>query len=255
MNKPLLYALQIYDVEIDAAMKIAELHSEICGGKRYELVDVLLVYRRDCPQNKRLELKLAESFDAVSVYRTTRREIGFPAGPNGVWCDLMQHIGQLHKKKQVNCQCVLTTEADAFPLCEKWPEKLLKAWEEAEAKVVGHHLPNGDHACGHINGNALFAPDVGLADKDLVGCSSFKAWDTWFAPIFEKIGWRDIPEIRNWYRRTNVSFEELDRLVEEDCVWLHGVKDDSVIEWAKVRIAPKQKFSAFTMPYTDWACV
>ena len=114
MNKPLLYALQIYDAEIDNAMKIAELHSDICGGNRYEDVDVLVVYRRDCPQNKRLELKMSEYFDHVSSYRTTRRETVFPAGPNGVWCDLMQHIAQRHKKKQLNCQCVLTTEADVF---------------------------------------------------------------------------------------------------------------------------------------------
>jgi hypothetical protein len=231
MSAPLLYALQVYDGDITDALAVARLHEKICefNGHRYSNTDCILVYRRDCPPDRVMERILSECFRSFSVLRGSRRETGFPAGPNGLWCDLMQNIAQLYASKKLDCECVLTTEADAVPLVVDWDQKLLEAWRRENAKVCGHWLPNGDFACGHINGNALFDPSIAKLSPKFVGCDSAKAWDSWFAPDFKALGWADTPEIRSIYRKARISPELMETLRSKGCVWLHGIKGDSAV--------------------------
>lgn len=233
MNQPLLYALQVYEPELPSALDLARLHEELCGGVPYSGVDALVVYRRDCPRSIELETILERVFPMVQVHVTKRRETGFPAGPNGVWCDLMQHLAFLVKIGRLKSQCVLTTEVDAIPLSKDWPQRLLTAWTRANKSIVGCWHPTGEHKVGHINGNALFDPALASKTPRLIGCPEWAAWDTYFARLFSGIGWADIPEIRNLYRATNLSANDLEKLVKDGCVWLHGVKDDSAKKWVR----------------------
>jgi hypothetical protein len=237
MNKPLLYALQIREEDMPWAIRNAKLHRSFRPHQKYEFADCMIVYRKDCPRNEELENLLSESFDSVSIYRVKRKASGHPAGPNAMWCDLMQELYSLKKRGLLRAECVLTTEADAIPVILDWDSSLVEAWRRENVRVAGHHLDHGDHDCGHINGNALFMPDIVRLSSKLVGCSDYRSWDTWLAPVFESLGWADIPEIRNWYGKKNITESELSLAVERGCSWLHGVKDDSaasiVERWAK----------------------
>lgn len=237
MNKPLLYALQIWEKDIPWAIRNAKLHQLFRPHEKYEFVDCMIVYRKDCPRNEELENLMQQSFEVVSIHRTKRRAEGHPAGPNAMWCDLMQELYSSKKRGRLKAECVLTTEADAIPIVLDWDSSLLNAWRRENVRTAGHHMDYGEHDCGHINGNALFAPDIVRFSSKLTGCADHRAWDTWLAPVFESLGWADIPEIRNWYGKKKVAEEELRRAIDHGCVWLHGVKDDSaadlVAEWAK----------------------
>lgn len=227
MNGILLYALQVYSQDLPTAIDTASLIEELADGIPYSDVDAMVVYRRDCARSPELESILRRVFPSMNIYVTKRRETGFPAGPNGVWCDLMQHLAFLIKTGQLKCQCVLTTEADAIPLSKDWPQRLVKAWIRENKSVIGCWHPNGEHAVGHINGNALFDPGLTIKTPRFTGCPEWTAWDTYFADSFHNLGWADIPEIRNLYRVTNLSEVSLKKLMEKGCAWLHGVKDDS----------------------------
>lgn len=244
----LLYVLQVYSGDVPDGVEIARLHADLCAGTPYPDVDALVVHRRDCPRPQEIEELLASAFGRVMVYRSKRHETGFPAGPNGVWCDMMQHIAAMHRSKEWSYDCVLTTEADAVPLVLNWPQRLLAAWDRAESMVAGCWHPNGEHRVGHINGNALFDPMTVTLDPRLAGCSTRVAWDTYLANVFHQLGWEDIPEIRNLYRARNVESFVFEHLLRDDCVWLHGVKDSTARDWVRRRLVPSQKKGLSILP-------
>lgn len=241
---PLLYVLQVYGNEIERAHKLAHLHQRICSkvGKKYTPdVVAVLAYRRDCPRNDKLEKSLAESFEAVSIFRSSRRETGFPGGSNGLWCGFMSEFASLPASLRMQVLCALTTEVDAFPLTVDWPERLLSEWVSVnrirKVCVMGHWLSIGDFSCGHINGNALFDPHIVSRDASFIGCSTNRAWDTQFAPHFKRHGWKPTSLIQSWYREVKVSDSRLRRAIERRCVWLHGIKDDSVIRFLESELS------------------
>jgi hypothetical protein len=244
----LLYVLQVWHGDVDMAAEVARLHAEITDGTPYQDVDAMLVYRRDCPRPRELEELLSRSFSVVRPYRSRRHETGFPAGPNGVWCDMMQHVAAMHRSSEWNYDCVLTTEADAIPLVRDWPQRLLAAWDRAESMVAGCWHPNGEHLVGHINGNALFDPLTVTLDPRLAGCSTRVAWDTYLANVFHQLGWEDIPEIRNLYQARNVEPFVFEHLLKDDCAWLHGVKDSTARDWVRRRLVSSQKKSFSILP-------
>ena len=243
----LLYALQVYSGDLEMAIDTARLHEELCDGVPYADVDAMVVYRRDCPRSNELEAIIGRAFASVKIHVTKRRETGFPAGPNGVWCDLIQHLAFLAKTGQLPSKCVLTTEADAIPLSHDWPQRLISAWERENKPVVGCWHPTGEHKVGHINGNAMFDVNIANLNSRLVGCPEWVAWDTYFGHLFSDLGWADIPEIRNLYRATGLLPQELEKLKDFGCVWLHGVKDDSARKWVRAThgfCAEKRNFSS-----------
>lgn len=248
MNKPLLYALQIWEKDLPNARRVAKLHRLIRPKNFYESADCMLVYRKDCPRDKELEDSLSQSFETVSVYRVKRRASGHPSGPNAVWCDLMQEVLSLKKSRKLKAECVLTTEADAIPIVLDWDSSLVEAWKRENVRVAGHHLDSGEHECGHINGNALFLPDLAGLNSKLTGCADNKSWDTWFAPVFKSLRWADIPEIRSWHCRKEVSEEELRKAIDAGCVWLHGIKDDSAISVIEDWMKSSQQFLMSQLP-------
>lgn len=229
----LLYALQVYHGDVAYGLEVARLHADLCSGTPYHDVEALLVYRRDCPKPTEIENLLKSSFSKVMVYQARRREIDFPAGPNGVWCDLMQFVAEQTKHKIFSYECILTTEADAVPLVLDWPQRLLDAWNREKKSVIGCWHPNGERKEGHINGNALFDPAISSKDFRILGSPPHAAWDTWMAHIFYQLGWADIPEIRNVYRASNLEPRSFEKLRANGCVWLHGVKDASARDWVR----------------------
>jgi hypothetical protein len=230
---PLLYALQVYDAEIPKAIELAKFHAKLSDYNPYLGAACLLVYRKDCPKSPELEKTLEYAFPNFSVYRSKRRDKGFPEGSNALWCETMQQVAALHQQHRLSSEFVLTTEADAYPIAKDWIPKLTEAWRRSKASVVGCWHPYigiGDSKCGHINGNAMFALNLAMLDSKFVGCPGQIGWDLYFAESFKAIGWADVPEIRNWYKRTQISAAELKKLQSENCVFLHGIKDSSVVD-------------------------
>ena len=233
--KTFLYALQVYQDEIPQAIKVAKLLAQFAGEEHFGHADCCIVYRRDCPASKKLESILEECFETVHVHRSSRREVGFPGGSNGVWCDFMDHSANEHLNKKWGYKFVLTTEVDAIPMAKDWQEKLISEWQENLA-VVGCWHDNGEFPCGHINGNAMFHPMISRMSTKFIGCSETRAWDTWFADEFERIGWKKSSLIQNLYRKKELSQKEFSELQKAGCVWLHGVKDDTAINLVKENI-------------------
>jgi hypothetical protein len=230
--KKMLIALQMWEGDVAETARVARLLSDIQDGDPNLHADLLLVYRRDCKPRAELTSYCLSGFDQVHEYVTRRRETGFPAGPNGMWCDLMQYCLIQHKKGAWDYECILTTEGDAIPLCRNWAEVLLKEWHDAKALVVGCWMNSGEHSCGHINGNALFHPRISEMAA-ITSCPAHRAWDTEFALMFSRLGWKHTNAIVNRYQAKTITDAEMQEILDAGAAWLHGVKDDSARKWAR----------------------
>jgi hypothetical protein len=235
-KKKFLTVLQMWEGDAEAACSLARLLADIQGGAVNQETDLMLLYRQDCRPRPKLELYCQDVFANVHVLSTRRKDAGFPAGPNAMWCELMQHAEIMHKLGKWDYTAVLTTEGDACPLTKDWSAKLLAAWEEANVPVAGCWMPGSfsqSADIGHINGNAMF--DVALAQKipKLYSCPQQHSWDMFFSKDFHKLGWKDLPEIRNLYQAQTATQKVINFWRASGCVWLHGVKDSSVRDWAR----------------------
>lgn len=226
-EKRFLLAIQFWEQDKKQALRLAKLLTQL-RPEGYDIVDLALVHRFDCEPPKAREFE--DFFKNIYVLGTTRRETGHPGGCNGMWHDLMDQSYYLHKNNQWEYEFLLTTEADSCPLIVDWDEKLMAAWLREPGVVMGHWIKQHS-TVGHINGNALFDPCLTSMSQRLIGTPHNKSWDTWHAPLFKKLGWADIPEIRSHYDSKNFDSKIYDDLAKAGCVWLHGYKDDSLFKF------------------------
>jgi len=238
--RKLLLALQFYAKDQPDAYALARTILNIENGAVQDLADFCFVPRFDTYHDENMTTAMTRSFDTF-VVRGKTEAVGWPAGCNALWADLMAHVYRNEWYREY--KAVLTFEPDAMPLTRDWIARLSAAWDRAGAGVVGHiHQTNGAHGSQqHINGNALFSTDPGFLEailEELRDCPDQHGWDTYLAPLFEGMGWEDAPEIRSWYSRTGVRVSEYEDLVKSGAVFLHGVKDRSLANIVKTFVVP-----------------
>lgn len=230
--KKILLALQMWEGDQDDAMALLELLIKLKPRGHYQFADVALITRFDCPDvSSGMIRRLEETFDKVWMHCSRRKEIGWPAGCNGLWHDTMHWSYEMHKLHRMDYSAILTTEADTCPLTADWDERLARVWNDGHAKVMGFWHDSGSKV-GHINGNALFDPQLVSLSTWLNGCPEQVAWDTEHAPLFKQLGWAKCREIHSMWNTSTLGMDELDALRGQGVVWLHGVKDGSVRAWA-----------------------
>lgn len=236
--KKILVALQMWEGDAAEVTALARLLTDIQNGEFNPHADLLLVYRRDCPPRPELASYCRSGFENVYEHTTRPREVGYPAGPNGMWCDVMEYSLTQHKLGKWNYDCIFTTEGDAIPLRRDWAEVLISDWRDAGSAVVGRWMNSGEHACGHINGNAMFHPRLSEMIP-ISSCSARRAWDTSFALLFHRLGWTPIENIINKYSCPTLARHGVQELANTGAAWLHGVKDGSARKWARSELVAR----------------
>lgn len=232
MNPPtkILLALQFWEGDREAAMRLARLVADIEPAKS-DRADFLFISRFDCTHDAETVKYVARKFNVYTHINRTRREVGWPAGPNGLWFGTMDHCYDYGRSKKLpTYKAILTFEADGFPLRPDWIARLSEEWDKSRgAKVVGAYQTSPGP---HINGNALFSGDPQFLyeiARKISGCRPSGGWDYELAPTFKRLGWRDCAKMRSWWQMKTLPEETYLSLINQDVVFLHGVKDDSVI--------------------------
>lgn len=240
---PLLIALQYWDGDRDAMVDLLHLLADV-QLRAGSPADVLVFRSHEAePVPRPTMARLAEAFEVSREARCSRRVHGYPSGPNAMWHDLMTQVALATREGRMSYEAVLTIEADSCPVAVDWIDRLLTEWRSSKTAVLGSwsHVddPRRPQGLGHINGNALFAPDLLLRDSSLYGTPSGSAWDTWHAPALHRLGWRNTGLMRNLYRRETIDDDEVSRQIDDGAVYIHGVRDDSLREWARKKLCTK----------------
>lgn len=227
-TRKILIALQFWEADKAMAMKVAQLIADL-EPRLSEKADFLFMSRFDCGHDMDIIKYVSAKFNThVQVNR--RRGAEWPFGCNELWFGTMDWVYSMREANLIpDYKAILTMEADSCPMTQHWITELSNQWDKAGKKIVGPLVPA---PAEHINGNALFSGDLRFLkwiSREVGGCSPHGGWDFILAGEFKRQGWANCPAMRSWWRMLTLPRQTFDGLIREGVVFLHGVKDDSVI--------------------------
>lgn len=231
----IVLCLQYWDNDKANAMRLARLIADLqpSWSDRFEF---MFVPRFDSSLDEQTVRYVSRKFN-VWTHISTRREIGWPAGCNGIVSDLfMDSVRRVKDGTWAHVKAVWLLEADCLPLSVDWLDKIEQEWDKAQADgklLVGAWQPEWSNV-GHINGNMLFSPSLATVVRGLEGCPPHMPWDTFHAQKFSRHWWKS-GQLVNFYKRTNVTAEEI-WPDGGNWVFVHGIKDDSGYNLVRSRL-------------------
>ena len=194
----------------------------------------ILVYIQYCDKDRAQAGRLRQRIFLLGVRPAMFYSPGdkYPKGPNDTALEIMRC------KRDYTYKAVLLLEPDCVPVAPDWLDKLSDEWDRAAA--AGHlimgswHPLNVNHpTMGHLNGNLMFHPSI--AEKITIpDVPDEHPWDTWLAATFQP-HWCRTGLIKNLNRHKTATIRQLS---VPECgkiapVLIHGVKDESVWNYAK----------------------
>lgn len=204
-------------------MKLARLIADIQPEYTREF-KILFSARFDAKHDKATMEYVGKKFGVIQ-HTSSRREIGWPAGPNGMAHDLfMEAQARLRRGEWDDVDALWLLEADALPLTADWLQRIKREWRDSGKLIMGAWQREWSPV-GHINGNMLFSPTLADRVRGLEGCAPHIPWDTHHAVKFSR-HWHKSGQMVNFYKRTNVTENEIYPPGEPWC-FVHGIKDDS----------------------------
>jgi hypothetical protein len=241
-SNKILLALQFWEGDRAAAMKLAQFLANI-EPKHSDLADFILVRRFDCLEPKEyreLIPALSRKFNVFS-YRSPRRLKGWPSGCNGVFCSSLEWArSMIEARRTPQYKAIFTFEADGAPLFPDWISRMSAQWDAVNKKQPVHQAgPLVKDPAPHVNGNCLMSGNVPFLKwlvpaVDTLGI--YAGWDFALRDKFKEWGWANIHQMRSYYAIPTVSESLYSQMVEEQLIWVHGPKDDSMIRQGRERL-------------------
>jgi len=231
--RKILITFQFWDGDKAQMMKVARFLANVEPAMS-DLADIAFVCRNDSSQCRDTVEYVSKKFHVHTV-KSRRTEVGWPAGCAGLFFGTADWIYEHKVAKRIpDYKAFLIMEADAAPLVPDWIAKLSSAWDAANVKVLGA-LQTG---LVHINGNALYSGDMKFlkrVSREIAGCAPQGGYDYLLHPEWVRQGMADCPLMKSWWHHPGLDKATYDRLVEEGVVFLHGIKNDSVMEQHRLR--------------------
>jgi hypothetical protein len=240
MNPPskFLLALQFWAGDKDKAMQTARLIADL-QPKRDERFEFLFSARFDCGQDIDTVRYVSSKFATHTFINKNRRGEGWPHGPNELWFGTVDHVFDYCQGQRFpRYRAILTFEADAYPLVPNWLSVLATEWHTAEAKGVKMLGSMQPYPAQHVNGNCLISGDskyLHWISREVGGCTPHGGWDYALREDFKRKGWSDCPAMKSYWGSKTSTPAFLKRISEEGAVFLHGVKDESVVSYVRDR--------------------
>ncbi len=227
-HRKILIAFQFWDGDKAQMMKVARFVANV-EPAMCELADIAFICRNDSSQDKETVKYVSNKFHVHTV-KSLRAETGWPGGCNGLFFGTLDWVFS-HKfaKRIPDYKAILIMESDAAPLVPDWIAKLSAAWDAADVKVLGALQTQ----LVHINGNALYSGDMKFLKRvarEIAGCSPQGGYDYLLHPEWVRQGCTDCSLMKSWWHHPGLDQPTYDALVESGVVFLHGIKNDSVME-------------------------
>lgn len=231
-------ALQYYDGDKAAAMRTARLIADLQDGvsKSHKF---MFVPRFDSSLDEETVHYVARKF-SVLTHKSRRREIGWPAGCNGVAHDIIMLALERHRSGEwAKVDGVWLLESDILPLKKNWLEEIEREWREALAAkklLMGAWSPHHGEGFGHVNGNLIFHPTLAARVQGMEGSAPHIGWDVYHARKLQRHWWKSRQMI-NLYHARGVSKEQL-WPEGEPYSFVHGIKDSSGHRLVREKLFP-----------------
>lgn len=203
-----------------------------------EVADILFLTRFDTDPDLETVKYVSRKFN-VHIYKSKRREVGWPHGCNGLFAGAIEFLLSMDKSQKIpRYKALLIVEADCVPLSRTWLAELSQMWDRVSRDrpvcVAGAYIPNMG-ARDHINGGCCFVS----GNIDFLKWISQKlgrlraGWDWELAPQFQTRGWADIPAIWSHWRCGDKNEDETRGLMKTGVLLFHGCKGYGLLENAR----------------------
>jgi len=232
----ILIALPFWEGDKIYAMKLARLIADI-EPKHCEWADFLFVSRFDCEHDPATILQVSRRFN-VFTHTSSRREVGWPAGCNGLLFGTMEFFyHKINAEKIPWYKAILICEPDTVPLTKNWIETLSQEWDRINKpktiRIAGAMVGGGEFGKQHINGGCVMLSGemkfLNWMIKTAATYTAIAGWDWVLADEFKAWGWADIPGMKSYWHRPSMGFSEVESLIQKGIILLHGIKDDSLL--------------------------
>lgn len=232
----LLLILQYWKGDRDQAMRMLKFIVDLQPGK-CENADILLVSRFDCGHDQEMVDYASRKF-RVFTHISKRRGTGWPNGCNDLWFASVEWMHCMIEAKKVPAyKAALTFEADCVPLAANWISRLSRAWDDANRNKLTFVLGPMLQAPGpHINGNMLLSGNPAFTNwvtRKVGGAPPNAGWDYVLYPDFRRWGAQDCPIMRSYWGSKTFLRSSFDSEMAHGTVFIHGVKDDSLLNMAR----------------------
>lgn len=236
----LAICLQYYENDRRRALELARL---IAANEPKFRDDVIfcLVNRFDAEAAPSDLIDLLGTKFTTVLHTSNGRATGWPSGCNEMakstfrFANQEWRFGPWH-----DVDGVLLMEPDCIPIARDWIDQLKEEWATARAagKLLMGTWRDGGGLLGHINGNMIVRPD--FAEK--VQMNEVFEWLAWDCAIVPQVHdqWQVTNLICNRWKEAGLSNEEImtHRNGVGRPVLVHGVKDDSVWDYARKKLLP-----------------
>lgn len=231
-HRKILIMLQFWEGDKKQMMRVARFLADI-ETKMSEEADILFMSRYDCEQDPATVQYVSRKF-GVHTARCRRQAEGWPYGCNELFWGSMDWVFEQREAKHISdYKALLLHEADALPTVPGWLKILSDQWDAADTKVLGAFQSQPGP---HINGNALYSGEhefLRRVSRGIGGCSPHGGYDYLLYPEWVRQGCKNSKRMRSFWQTPTLPYEHYEKLVSDGVVFLHGVKDDSVMDCFK----------------------
>jgi hypothetical protein len=239
----ILITIPFWSRDRDQAMELARLLADL-EPAHSEIADFAFVSRPDCKAaDLETSAHVSRKFNLFNVV-SGRNETGWPNGCNGTFAGTIDWVLRgVYSAKLPAYRGLFICESDACPLIRNPIGFIHSEWAKMKNKcIAGALVPAGQHGRAHINGGCcVLDADPKFLSWMVTSVGGAIAtgrggWDWVLADQFRMKGWQDMPGIQSHWRRPNFKEEEWDPAVNGGLKWLHGTKDNSLLQLARKKL-------------------
>lgn len=237
-SNKILIVLQFWDGDKAQAMKLARLLADLEDTHSVQ-ADFLFVARFDSHHDTNAVRYVSRRFN-THTHTSRRRGVGWPCGCNSLFFGGLEWVYHKMNAGQIpHYRGVLILGADSVPLEKDWISTMLAGWSKVNKKkkvyLAGAMAEAGGRV--HINGDCiLLSGDLDFLKwlAVTVGDVSVAAgWDWILSEEFASWGWADFSFVKSLWRKPTFTEAEWTIYKDAGVSWVHGVKDDSLLEIAR----------------------
>lgn len=245
MTDKILILLSYWKGDREQAMRLARLLADL-EPPGSGACDFAFVARRDCKHDISSVNYVSRKFTTFTGI-SQRHETGWPLGCGGLFFGAMDWcLRGISKGKLPKYKAILNLAADTCPLVNDGLLYLHSEWDRLSKKGVkmAGAMVGGNARCqsgSHINGDCtLISGDLEyltfIAKQAGTALRGGGGWDWILAPQFELKKWANIAGIQSHWKRPTFHEGEWEALRAGGIRWLHGTKDNSLLELARKKL-------------------
>lgn len=236
----ILVVLPFWEGDRAALISLARLIADI-EPAHSDLADILFVARFDCKHDDEAVRQTSRRFN-VYTHTSSRREMGWPAGCNGLFFGAMEFVFHKMKAGAIPAyKAILICEADTAPITKTWVQSLSRDWDRIQkartTRIAGALVGGAHFGKEHINGGCvMLSSDVKFLSWLTKAAASYTAiagWDWALAEDLKSWVWADMPMIKSHWNKSSIALDEVERLRAGGVVLLHGIKDGSLLKHSR----------------------